>query len=489
MEAPSARRESGLTHAAEAPAPDVDRFDPFDRSDHRRRALSMVEQGSAGSPAPDAVLSPGLSRSLDELTRLVATGTTDARVHLDRVSRAVGDARADEVWGALIDLFLLFDTNSAGIRGRALFWGRPLLTDGQHQFLADHLGRGLGYSSPVLPKPKRSVHWRGVVGRQVVSSAVVDEPEPEFDQPTDVSAALGRLLERSPAPNAPAPATEGDPHHRTAPDTAPPPSAPDAASPDAASPDAAAQGARMAQPAHPARPVQSARGGRRAPTADSRVRAALLGRATADTPLKGDDTPQQHAEPTLADSVGTILDMVADDREPRALVGPGGTLQLHPDRTADVGLSEIRLSAWCEPPPTSDLSIRPVDGRARGHRILTWDQLRWELGSRCAAGWFPCGLDLGSALVLREVPDLGALRRLPGDHTVLTVLRSRPATIAEIRSEGVELRHLAALVGAMAALGVLTQDPSLHLVTDQGEGIADIQLTWFERLRLGLSEW
>lgn len=406
----------------------------------------------------------------------MARGSTDARIHLDRVSRAVGDAKPDEVWGALIDLFLLFDTNSAGIRGRALFWGRPLLTDDQHQFLADHLHGGLAWSSPVLPKPKRSLHWRGVVGRQVVDAETQEGPLPEFAGTTDVRAALGRLLE---------PITS----------EAPPESLPDGPPPPTIQP---GSGAEQRVPRVQERPAPAPSVGRvadptpasgRSLAADPRVQAALKGRA-ADTPLKGDENPQQHTEPTLADSVSALFDMVADDREARALVGPGGSLQFHPDRTVDVGLSEIQLSAWCEPPQRpSELKVRPVESTARGHRILTWSQLRWELGSRCAAGSFPSGLNLEAALVLREVPDLGTLRRLPGDHTVLTRLRDSPATIAEIRDEGVELRHLAALVGALWSLGVLSHDPRLHLVTNQHDGIADTQLTWFERLRSGLIEW
>lgn len=202
-----------------------------------------------------------------------------------------------------------------------------------------------------------------------------------------------------------------------------------------------------------------------------------------------DGTPQQHPGPTLADSVGALLDMVGTDRQPRALVGTGGSLQIHADRTVEVGLSELQLTAWCEPPlRVADLRVRPVDGQTRGHRILTWDQLRWELGSRCAAGFFPRRLDLDRPLVLREVPDLRELRRLPSDHTVLAALREGPATIAQIRADGAELRHLAALVGAMVALDLLSQDPQLHLVIDQGDQVST-QLTWFERFRVGLSDW
>ena len=47
---------------------------------------------------------------------------------------------------------------------------------------------------------------------------------------------------------------------------------------------------------------------------------------------------------------------------------------------------------------------------------------------------------------------------------------------------------VAALGGALQALDVLSQDPELHLVTDHGSQVTT-QLTWFERLRVGLSDW
>ncbi|MEZ5383773.1 MAG: hypothetical protein R2754_18490 [Microthrixaceae bacterium] len=407
-----------------------------------------VDAGTGGAPTARR---PRGSDNLDELRRAVATGTADTRIHLDRVSQAADRSDSDEVWGALVDLFLLLDSGSAGMRARALFWGRPALSPDQHQLLADHLDTGLRWSTPIHPHPRRSLHWRGVGGRRAVEVLAPPAPQRPDQIEFDPRAALAHLLESGVSPPKP---------YR-------PVRTPTGGLPAGATPPAAVR-----------RPDS---------LADHRVTAALRGRDGRSVPLGQDDRPQGHAGPTLVNSVIGVMNAVSEDRQARALVGAHGRLQVHPDRTVDVGVTEVQLNAWCEPPMRSaELSVRPVDGQARGHRILSWDQLRWDMGSRCAAGLFPVEFDPGLPLVLRAMPNLSTLRRLPGDFTVLGLLREEPMMLEAVRAEGVELRHLASLVGAMDALGVLSCDPAEHLADDTDERPHEGPVAWFERLRTNL---
>lgn len=98
------------------------------------------------------------------LARAIARDPGDLRRHVRRVALWTASARADEIYGALIDLYVALGACGAALRERMLGAAAASLADDQRAFLSGRLGAGLAATDPHPPAPT-SVLTRAVTGR------------------------------------------------------------------------------------------------------------------------------------------------------------------------------------------------------------------------------------------------------------------------------------------------------------------------------------
>lgn len=111
------------------------------------------------------------------LDRLVAVGSVDVRVHLERVNREIARGDAEGTYGALVDLFIALGPNVAEVRNRALYWARDVLARHHYEALAARVEHGLEATTP-MPPTLRSVCSRGVTGSTVLVGDGTTAPAP-----------------------------------------------------------------------------------------------------------------------------------------------------------------------------------------------------------------------------------------------------------------------------------------------------------------------
>lgn len=109
------------------------------------------------------------------LARAIARDPTDLRRHVRRVSLWSASARADEAFGALIDLYIALGACGTALRERMVGAAATTLADDQRAFLTGRLAPGLAATDPHPPAPT-SVLTRAVTGRldTVVRLGVAD---------------------------------------------------------------------------------------------------------------------------------------------------------------------------------------------------------------------------------------------------------------------------------------------------------------------------
>lgn len=102
----------------------------------------------------------------DRMTRLdhlVAIGSTDVRVHLERLNIHISAGDEPRAYGAIVDLFIASGPTAHEVRSRALFWAGRLLSGTHRQALQGYVGQGLSADTP-MPAAPHSLLSLGVTG-------------------------------------------------------------------------------------------------------------------------------------------------------------------------------------------------------------------------------------------------------------------------------------------------------------------------------------
>lgn len=98
-----------------------------------------------------------------QMARRVAGDPADARLHVARVNHHLLHREADELYGALVDLFLAFGPAGAGLRARLLDGARQLIGHPRAAMLDRAVANGLTPATP-MPPSRHSMLSAGVTG-------------------------------------------------------------------------------------------------------------------------------------------------------------------------------------------------------------------------------------------------------------------------------------------------------------------------------------
>lgn len=148
---------------------------------------------------------PRLVDDVDDarLDRLVAVGSVDVRVHLQRVNRDIARRDAEGAYGALVDLFIALGPSVAEVRNRALYWARDVLAPHHYDALSAHVEQGLSPATP-MPATLRSVRSRGVTGStSLVGDGADDTPAQPVEHAPPHPPPARPAFVQNPGPTAP----------------------------------------------------------------------------------------------------------------------------------------------------------------------------------------------------------------------------------------------------------------------------------------------
>lgn len=141
-----------------------------DWADPRSHAAETLAPSVFGVPGTGRVASE--SELTDDPTAValahrVAKQPDDARVHVERINHHLGAEDPEGTYGALVDLFIAFGPEAAGLRRRMLGGSRRLLEPEWFDALEAAQAEGLAATQPMRPA-LWSVLSAGVCGQPVV---------------------------------------------------------------------------------------------------------------------------------------------------------------------------------------------------------------------------------------------------------------------------------------------------------------------------------